>query len=307
MGKNVYTVTLNPAFDIHYKIDDFKPYSENYVGDISIFAGGKGINVSRALGALGVENKAIAVLGRENADRFEALLNGADIDCIPIYCEGAIRENITIHTKGSPETRISVDTFNISKRELGLSFEAVDCQKGDMIIFAGRVPKGIAKSDVIERLLHLKSKGALLCIDSNSFDLEDIRKLSPWLIKPNEVELEQLTGIKIKEMSDVLEASKSFLNVGVENTLISLGEKGAMLFSDGTAYYAKVPKIEPLSTIGAGDSMIAGFVSAYIDGQTNEACLKTACATGTAACLTEGTDPPRKADIDRIINVIVIR
>lgn len=302
----MYTVTLNPAFDIHYKIDDFKPYSENYVGDISIFAGGKGINVSRALGALGVENKAIAVLGRENADRFEALLNGVDIDCIPIYCDGAIRENITIHTKGSPETRISVDTFNISKKELDLSFEAVDCQNGDVLIFAGRIPKGIAKSDVIERLLHLKSKGALLCVDSNSFDLDDIKKLSPWLIKPNEVEVEQLTGIKIKEKSDVSIASKSFVNSGVKNTLISLGGMGAILLSDGTAYYAKVPKIEPVSTIGAGDSMIAGFVSAYIDGQTSQTCLKTACAFGTAACLTEGTNPPRKVDIDSIIKGIVI-
>ena len=115
----IYTITLNPAFDLHYEMDEFVPFSENYVKKAKKSPGGKGINVSKALSVMGVSNKAYVVLGKENGDEF---LNGLkDIDIEPFYEEGRIRENITIHPEKGKETRISLDNFSCSLTFLALT------------------------------------------------------------------------------------------------------------------------------------------------------------------------------------------
>lgn len=293
----IYTITLNPAFDLHYEMDFFYPEAENYVKKASRSAGGKGINVSKALCALGVENAAIAVLGSENSEDFLKELEGINLSVIET--EGRIRENITIHPKEGKETRISLDNFSLSgeildrvKKVLSGRFDGEST-----VVFAGRIPKGLNKDEVKAFLNDIKKTGAKLVLDSNSFDLSDISELKPFLIKPNEEEIKAL----FKDCNEDYPLLAEKLNLaGVENVMISLGKDGVYFSGSGESFFVKAPEITPVSTIGAGDSTIAGFLAGLEKGYPIKDSVCLAVASGSAACLTEGTSPPMADDIERL-------
>lgn len=302
----IITITLNPALDNHYNVPAFIPFGENYIKNSICSAGGKGVNVSRVLKVLGVENTAIIVIGVENADKFEPYLKRAKMDYLPIYTLGSVRENITIHAEGKDDTRISLDDFSITDDVLKKAFNAVDCTDGDIVIFAGRIPNGASKKQIIEYLKVIKSKGALLAVDSNSFNIDEIVEISPWLIKPNEHELGALADITVVDEKCAIKAAEKLNSLGVTNVIASLGKLGAVFCSEDAKLFVKVPKITPLSTVGAGDSTLAGFVAEYLNSGDLKESMKNACACGTAACLVEGTEPPIKDDIIKIKQNIVI-
>ena len=291
----IYTITLNPAFDLHYEMDEFVPFSENYVKKAKKSPGGKGINVSKALSVMGVSNKAYVVLGKENGDEF---LNGLkDIDIEPFYEEGRIRENITIHPEKGKETRISLDNFSLSEKVLENVEKTLfsNLKEDDFVIFAGRIPKGIEKERILTFLSAVKAKRARLVLDSNSLNVYDILNLKPYLIKPNEEEIKALA-----ENLSFEEFSKKLNNEGVENVMISLGAEGIFYSGSKESFSVKAPKIKVISTIGAGDSAIAGFVAGCDRGYSKKDRVSLSVASGSAACLSEGTNPPKKEDIERL-------
>jgi len=306
---NIVTVTLNPAFDIHYEVKNFSPYKENYADSVIVAAGGKGVNISRALSRNHIDNTAYIVLGEENAADFVSKLKKHDLNFKVIYCRGRIRENITIHTLQAPETRISLDNFCLSPgivnrllKELGR-----DVDKNTIVSFAGRIPKGLSTDCVMNFLTELRSLGCLLAVDCNSFTLKDLLCIKPWLIKPNEQEIRALTGERIETAEQARVAAIKIHDMGIENVIISMGAKGAGAATDDFSYIIEAPPIKPVSTIGAGDSLIAGFIGAYSQGSDLEECLINAASFGTAACLTEGTEPPRPEDIKRIREEVRVR
>ena len=303
----VVTLTLNPALDIHYYLDNFKPFSENYASLVSKSAGGKGINVSRALSMLGVENEAVVVLGNYGADEFKELLNRSDISYKAVYCDSKIRENVTLHPQNDKETRISLDTFSITKETFAEAFALADLKKGDILVFAGRLPKGISKEMVIEKLQELSKSGVLLAVDSNSFNPDDIKEICPWFVKPNSDEAKSLTGIDAEDLNSAyLAAVKLSCDYNIPNVLISAGSEGAAFYGEYGGYSVLVPKISVVSTIGAGDSTVAGFVGAFYKNESVIECLRTACASGTAACLSEGTEPPTEENFKKIKSQIEV-
>ena len=293
----IYTITLNPAFDLHYEMDAFYPESENYVKKALRSAGGKGINVSKALCALGAENRAIAVLGSENSAEF--LKDLPELDLKVIETEGRIRENITIHPKEGKETRISLDNFSLSSDVLASVREKlIDAlSEKDAVVFAGRIPKGLNKDEVKAFLIDIKNTGARLVLDSNSFELADISEIKPFLIKPNEEEIKAL----FKDFNEDYPLLAEKLNLaGVENVMISLGKDGVYFSGSGESFYVKAPDVKVLSTIGAGDSTIAGFLAGLERGYTVRDAVCLAVSSGSAACLSEGTLPPEADDIERL-------
>lgn len=309
--KKIITITLNPAFDLHYSMDKFEAKHENYVDQVICNAGGKGINISRALGKSGIKNTAYVILGKENGAQFESDLKADGIDYVPLYVEGRIRENITIHPKNDKETRISLDNFSITKDELirlyDLLKDVIDCDT--YISFSGRIPRGVTSDDVIRFLSLLKGHGARLAIDSNSLTPEDLIIIQPWFIKPNEEEIVSFLGRRISTPEDAAERAKELCDKGLaEEVMISLGGDGSA-WSDGRRKkIVSIPKIDsPVSTIGAGDSTVAGYLAAFAEGKNIDDSLKTACAFGTAACLTEGTRPPEPDDVKRILPMITVR
>ena len=202
--KKIITVTLNPAFDLHYTLSHFQTERENYVESVASDAGGKGINVSRALTENGIENTAYVVLGRENSASFEASLQRDEINYIPFYTEGRIRENLTIHPTDAKETRISLDNFSIDANLLNYLSSRLsrELDEDTLVSFSGRLPRGVEKAKVVAFLRGIISSGAKLVIDSNSFSTEDLKSIRPWLIKPNEQEISAFLGREIKDAKD---------------------------------------------------------------------------------------------------------
>lgn len=300
---NIITVTLSPAIDIHCRAESFSAEKENFAEITSKDAGGKGVNISRALSSCGIKSTAVVAVGKDNADGFLSSLSVDGVDFEAIYTMGSIRENITVHPASSKETRLSFSGFS---GDCLLIEDVENCvrnmaQKGDLVAIAGSIPSGIGVEAVKNFVLRLKADGVRVIIDSRSFSKDDTIECAPFLIKPNEEEIVAYTGHVTKDLEEASAAAESIRQKGIENVMISLGAKGAVLATECGIFFAEAPKITALSTIGAGDSSIAGFLAAYRDGKSYGDCLKNAIAYGSAACLTDGTRPPKKDDIERFI------
>lgn len=305
----IITITLNPAFDIHCGVEKFIPEHENHMKDYERNIGGKGVNISRALHANGIESTAFVVLGKENAADFESDLVASGIKYVPFYVDGRIRENITVHPDLGKETRISFEGCRITESSLVDVFDNVLplCDEETIATFNGRMPTGLSVADVAPYLEKIKAKGAKLVIDSSSFSIEDFALIKPWLIKPNQEEISDCTGREIKTAEDAICAARDIHEKGIDNVIVSLGGDGAVLVSDEVECAASVPRVKAISTIGAGDSSVAGFCAAYILGKSKEECLASAVSYGTAACLTSGTLPLRKEDVESISKEVKIK
>ncbi|MBQ8407881.1 MAG: hexose kinase [Clostridia bacterium] len=302
----IYTITLSPAYDVHASAKSLMLQHENLAHVKSRDAGGKGVNISRALTYNGVENTAIVVLGRDNCADFKSALGTDKMTYIGIEKNGRIRENLTIHTEGENETRISFSGFALDNSILA-EIEKWLPTDGDVIItFTGSVPKGVDMPEVKKFLIKLKNTGARVVVDSRSFTLSDLIDVGPWLIKPNSEEIAMYSGKEVHSFADCLDFAKKLCADGIDNVMISLGEKGALLMTAETAVAATPPAINALSTIGAGDSTIAGFIAAYSKGENSAECLRVATSYGTATCLLEGTTPPTPENVAEIYKNVII-
>ena len=304
----IVTITLNPAFDIHCRIDNFIPYHENLAQVTERDAGGKGVNISRALTANGVENTALLVLGEETAEGFRKCLAVDNISSYNIVIPGRIRENITIHTEGADETRISFPGFSTDAGLLQRADNALDAllEEQTYVTFTGRVPDGIGMVAVKDFLHRLKNRGANIIVDSRSFERQDLIDVKPWLIKPNQEEASHYFGREIPSFEAAREAARELHQAGIDNVMISLGAQGALLVCEQGDFVATAPRIKTISTIGAGDSSIAGFLVAAVNKKKPQEMLKTAVAYGSAACMQKGTRPPRAEDVANLLKQISV-
>ena len=299
----IFTLTLNPAFDLHAGADAFLLHRECIAELLSRDAGGKGVNISRALNAHGVENEALVLLGRDNGADFARMLDGYGLSHVDFETEGRIRENITVHVKDERETRLSFRGFAAEDGVLDEleRYLLPRIEAGDAVTFTGSVPSGISHTRVLAFLSRVKARGAQLVLDSKSLAREDLVSLRPALIKPNEEEVAAYVGYPVKTLPDALRGARALADTGIANVMVSFGGEGALLVASGHAFIARPPRITPVSTVGAGDSSIAGFLRAAQEGLSAMECLCTAVAFGTAACLTSGTEPPDPKDVARIL------
>ena len=301
----IITLTLNPAFDVHCSCDNFKPYHESIAKVLSKDAGGKGVNVSRALIENGTDNLAVVVVGKENGVEFCKALEKDGMNVASIWVDGRIRENITLHEESNPETRISFEGFSCDSSILKDIQEKIGKVNSQTIVtFTGSIPKGIKVEEVLELLRSLRAQGAKIVIDSRSVSLADLISFKPWLIKPNKDEAEAYAKRKIQSVSDAIMIARRFYDKGINNVLLSLGGDGAVLAYKNGVLVATAPNVEICSTIGAGDSMIAGFIDGVSKGFDEVAVLKRAVAFGTAACKQEGTKPPNASDIQELEQMV---
>lgn len=305
----IITLTLNPAFDLHFEADGFRPYGESVARLTDRCAGGKGVNISRALAENGVESEAVIFLGEENGAEFKKCLENEQIRYTGIDFPGRIRENMTLHTKGMPETRISLEGFSADGRGLSEVLRTVEASADSdtVVTFTGSLPRGISHGEAVDLLLRLRALGVRLVLDSKALDRDDIIMIKPWLIKPNGEEVAAYIDGKIAVPEDALDGATALARSGVENVMVTLGGEGALLVTRDSAMVARPPSITPLSTVGAGDSAIAGFIAAVARGDGDAARLCESVAYGTAACLTRGTNPPTPDEIARIRDAIEIR
>ncbi len=300
-GMKIITLTLNPAFDIHCYIENFKPFHENLAKITDRDASGKGVNISRALNTTGVDSLAFLVLGDENGDSFVKGLEQDRLNYRSVTVKGRIRENITVHTNGADETRISFAGFTADDSLFEEVLKGIgDIDSDTVVTFTGRAPDGVSMTGIKSFLRGLEAKGARIVIDSKSFSIDDITEMRPWLIKPNQEEISEYLGRPIETFEQVVEAARELYAKGIANVMISLGERGALLVCGEGSFVAEPPRVNAVSTIGAGDSSIAGFLAAAKKGAGAAQMLCSAVSYGTSACMTEGTRPPRAEDVEKV-------
>ena len=303
----IITITLNPAFDVHCTAKALTLYRENFVKTASVEAGGKGINLSRALMANGIANETVVIVGRENASAYLDALAADGLTVVPVATDGRIRENITIHEKDRPETRISFAGFSCDASILQEITEKIgQVDENTVIAFTGSAPADIDGDSILAFLRIFQKKGAKIIIDSRSVPFEKLIAFQPWLIKPNRDEAAIFSGRKMENREDAIAAAADFHRAGIANVLLTLGSDGAVFACKEGLFCATVPAVEAKSTIGAGDSTIAGFIHGTMCRLNTQALLKRALAYGTAACLREGTLPPTQEDIRAIEPAITV-
>lgn len=300
----IITLTLNPAYDVHCEISNFALEKENMIESYLRTVGGKGINITRALLKHGIETTPILILGNENSKDFESDLASEGItNSMIIRVSGRIRENFTIHPKCGKETRMCFKGFTVEAGTLNKVYDLISPKSGDMVAFSGSLPIGISSLEAEDFLTKLKAAGVKLIIDSKSISLEAIRRIKPWLIKPNDEEIVDYFGEL--DHDGIVDAAASLHRDGIENVVVSLGGDGAILACAEGVFEGVPPKIKVLSTIGAGDSLVSGYIAAA--DKPYEERLRLGIAYGSAACLLEGTNPPLPEDIQRIYGEVSIK
>ena len=285
----IYTITFNPALDYIVKMDEFNLGHVNRSNKEFVYAGGKGINVSIVLNNLEVKSKALGFIAGFTGDEIERRVRdfGCDTDFIKLK-EGMSRINVKI--KADVESEINGGGPDISAEALEELYGKLDTlTSGDILVLAGSIPKTMP-TDVYERIMErLQEKGVKFIVDTTGESLLKVLKYNPFLIKPNHHELGELFGVKLNNKEEVIEYAKKLKDMGAQNVIISMAGDGAVLInSNGDVTASNVPKGVVKNSVGAGDSMVAGFIAGYLNSGKIEYGFKLGVATGSASAFSEG-------------------
>lgn len=284
----VYTVTFNPSLDYIVTVDDFKLGLTNRTTSELMLPGGKGINVSIVLSNLGIDNSAIyysaGFVGEEITRRVqESGINAEEIK----LSEGCSRINLKL--KSIDGTEINGMGPDISEEDIQKLYEKLDkIQEGDTLVLAGSIPSTMPEtiySDIMDRL---QGRGIRIVVDATKDLLMNVLKYKPFLIKPNNHELGEIFGVTLKTRESVVPYAKKLLEMGAENVIVSMAGEGAVFVaSDGQVYMREAPKGKLVNGVGAGDSMVAGFIAGYLkEGELLHA-FKMGLSTGSASAFSE--------------------
>ncbi len=285
----IYTVTFNPAIDYVVRMsDELLPGMTNRSDSEECYFGGKGINVSTILKNLGIDNTALGFVAGFTGEAIEKSVNerGIKADFIKLP-EGISRINVKI--KGQAETEINAQGPKIPEEAREKLFEQIKkLQDGDILILAGSIPNSLP-SDVYEKIISFVcDKKIEVVVDATKDLLLNVLKYHPFLIKPNNHELGEMFGKVLKTDDELEEHAKKLQEMGARNVLISMAGDGAMLISeDGQKFRIGVPKGKVRNSVGAGDSMVAGFIAGYLKNKSYEEALKMGTAAGSATAFSD--------------------
>lgn len=284
----IYTVTFNPAIDYVVRTEEMKVGVVNRTESEEIYFGGKGLNVSIILNELGIKSEALGFVAGFTG---EAIENGMAKDGIKtdfIHLDNGF-SRINVKIRSSFETEINGQGPEISEENIEELFKKLNkIQDGDTIVLAGSIPASLP-SDIYERILeYLKNKKIRAIVDATGDLLMNVLKYKPLLIKPNNFELEEIFGVELKTAEDVSEYALKLKEMGAVNVLVSMAGDGAILADEnGKIHACGVCSGTVKNSVGAGDSMVAGFI-AGCEKESYEYALKLGTAAGGATAFSDG-------------------
>jgi 1-phosphofructokinase len=279
----IYTVTFNPAIDYIVRLDELIPGSINRTQSEALMMGGKGINVSSILATLGHHSIALGFIAGITGRLMEQGLKEAGIGHDFIHLKNGLTR-INVKVKGKTETEINGRGPEVSPQALEKLFNKADLiRDGDALILAGNVPQDVPLDAYGRFLERLSGKMVMTVVDATGDLMRGALKYRPFLVKPNKLELSDLLGKKLDSDQDVLEAAKNLASMGAKNVLVSMAGDGAMLLDqNGAAWRLPGLKGEVKNSVGAGDSMVGGFLAGYLENLDFREALKLGAAAGTA-------------------------
>ena len=298
----VYTLTLNPALDYIVKTDTLTVGRTNRSWSEDIQFGGKGINVSCVLRELQVESVALGFVAGFTGDELVRQLSKAGIKTDFIRLENG-NTRINVKLKGDTETEINASGPEIPKEALDELFQKFDrlCD-GDTLVLSGSVPPSVS-TDIYEQIMsRLQQKEVRYVVDASKDVLLNTLKFNPVLIKPNLAELQETVGQSLTSDIEIINAALFLKDKGAENVLVSRGDKGAILVDRfGKVYTIPAIKLNAVNTVGAGDSMVAGFIAGVEQGMNYEKALQLSVASASATAASERL--ATKEEIARFFNI----
>ena len=285
----IYTITFNPAVDLVIQVPNCQLGALNRSKGEEYVAGGKGINMSIVLKRLGVDNIATGFLGGFSGKFIEEFLEKEEITPQFIVVEGTTRINVKV--KGEVETEINAAGPNVGveKFQQLMNYFKDVLKEGDIVFLAGNAAPGLDETSYIEIAKLCHARGVKLVLDTTKDSLLACLPYQPFIIKPNQHELEELFGVKIETQEEMIAYAFKLQEKGVSNVLISCGGEGAFLVSEtGQVLTSNTPKGTLINSVGAGDSMLAGFMAKYIETSDFEESLKQGAASGSATAFSVG-------------------
>lgn len=280
----IYTVTFNPSLDYVVTMENLKVGDINRADTETIYPGGKGVNVALVLGNLGIEAKMLGFIAGFTGHEIERLARkyGGDCDFITLD-NGYSRINMKI--SADTETAVNGNGPSISQEKLHLLIQQIEgLQQGDTLVLAGSIPSDIP-NDIYENILQrLAGRPIRTVVDATGPLLRNVLKYKPFLIKPNQDELGELFGLTLETEQEIIHYAQELQQEGAQNVLVSLGSKGALLAAEDKQIYRQAPPPGKLvNSVGAGDSMVAGFLAGYAKKGDIKEALRLGVCTGSAS------------------------
>lgn len=284
----IYTITFNPALDYIISVEEFKMGLTNRTDTETLLAGGKGINVSMVLKNLGLESTALGFVagftGKEICRRVEEF--GCRTEFIELP-EGFSRINVKLKNVDGME--INGKGPDIDEESLQKLLRRLDgLAAGDVLVLAGSIPASVPDSIYCDICKRLSGRGVTIVVDATKSLLMNVLSLKPFLIKPNNHELGEIFGVELASREEVVPYAKKLQEMGAENVLVSMAGEGAVLAAgDGRIYASPAPKGNLVNAVGAGDSMVAGFLAGYLQTKAYEEAFYMGLAAGSASAFSE--------------------
>lgn len=284
----VYTVTFNPAIDYVVHTDEMKLGATNRSEREEMYFGGKGINVSIVLRELGIPSKALGFTAGFTGEAIEKGLAHMEIDTDFVRLDNG-NSRINVKIKSAEETELNGQGPDIDHKAITALFEKLDAlSDGDILILAGSIPSSLP-SDIYQKILErLSGRKIKAVVDATKDLLLNVLQYKPFLVKPNNHELGEMFGIELKTDADIEKYARKLQDMGAVNVLISMAGDGAMLIDEyGKMHRCGVCKGKVKNSVGAGDSMVAGFTAGSLNGDYEYA-LKLGTAAGGATAFSDG-------------------
>lgn len=305
----IATVTLNPAFDLVGRLARIEIGEVNTVETLGLYPAGKGINVAKVLSDLGANLAVGGFLGEDNQGDFVQAFTQLGVQDNFYRVAGKTRINVKITETEADVTDLNFLGFNVSEHDWD-TFTAQSMaweSQFDLVAVCGSLPRGVSAEQFSRWLYDLHNLGLKVVLDTSNQALTEGLKAKPWLVKPNRRELEVLVGRALPELADVISAAEELRSHGIENVIVSMGEKGSVWINSEGVLVARPPRCENVvSTVGAGDSMVAGLIYGFTQGWDKAQTLKFASATSALAVAQSNVGVEDRSAVDALSNQVEI-